>query len=100
METVSVSLHIRRRLLTFQRPSTHHELIEYMETSFGFAPHNNSALLEQIPVDVRSCNAAIRCETDSNKLSKSAGVIVALGLCIAKRFKDRVSLEYLSLQQA
>ena len=71
-----------------------------METPLGFAPHNHSTLLQQIPVNVRPCDAPIRGKADADKLSEPTGVVVPLRLRISKRLKNRVRLQNLALQQA
>lgn len=71
-----------------------------MEASFSFASYNHSAFLEQVPIDVRPCNAAVRRKTDSNKLPKSTGIVIALSLRISKRLQNGVSLKYLPFKEA
>jgi hypothetical protein len=59
-------------LLTFQGISTpRKQLVEHMEAPLTLVSENDSALLEQVPIDIRACDAAIGRKHDSNKLSKS-----------------------------
>lgn len=59
----------------------------------------DSAFLEQIPIDVCASDRAISRKAYANKLAKTTRVIVALSLRVAKGFNDRVSLQYLALEQ-
>jgi hypothetical protein len=71
---------------TFQRPTGLHQLVENMEIALSFAPHYDSTLFKQIPVDIRAGNASIEREADADEFSESTGVVVPLGLGIAERF--------------
>lgn len=71
---------------TFQCPTGLHQLVEYMKIALSFTPHHNSTLLKQIPVDIRAGNTSIRREADADEFSESAGVVISLGLGIAKGF--------------
>jgi hypothetical protein len=71
---------------TFQRPAGLHQLVEYVEIAFGFAPHYDSTLLKQIPVDICTSNASIGREADANELSKPTRIVVSLRLSVTKCF--------------
>lgn len=70
-----------------------------METTFRFASHDHSALLQQVPVNVRTSNAAVGREADADELAKPTGVVVPLSLSISKGLEDRIRLEDLSLEE-
>ena len=84
---------------TLQRPTSLHQLVKYMEIALSFAPHHNSTLLKQVPVDIRTGNASVRREANANELSESAGVVVSLSLGIAERFQDWICLKNLTFQK-
>jgi len=84
---------------TFQRPTSLHQLVEYVEIALSFTPHHDSTLLKQVPVDIRTGNASVRREANANELSESTGVVVSLRLGIAESFQDRVRLKDLAFQK-
>ena len=63
-----------------------------METALRLATDDHSALLKQIPIYVRARDAAIGREADTDELSETARVVVALRLCVSKGFKDGIGL--------
>ena len=85
---------------TFQRPTSLHQLVEYVEIALSFAPNNNSTLLKEVPVDIRTGDTSVRREADADELSESARVVVSLSLGIAKRFQDWICLKNLAFQKA
>ena len=91
--TSTLARHVASHSLlpTFQTTATFHELVEYMETPLSFAAHDDSAFLEQVPVNVRAGNAAVWREANPDELSESTGVVVALCLRVTKGLKDWIS---------
>lgn len=83
---------------TFYTAATFHQLVEYMEAPLCFAADYDSALLQQVPIDVSSRNAAIGGKADSDELSEATRVVVPLGLCITKRLEDWIGLQDLALE--
>ena len=77
---------------TFQATSALQQLVEYMEATLSFAPNDYSAFLKQIPVDIRTGDATIRCKADANELAETTRVVVPLCLSVSERFQDRVCL--------
>ena len=71
---------------TFQRPTSLHQLIEYVEIAFGFAPYYNSAFLKQIPVNICASNTPIGREADADEFPETTRVVVSLCLGVAKSF--------------
>jgi hypothetical protein len=59
-----------------------------------------SALLQQIPVNVRPRYTSVERKTNPDKLPESTRVVVPLSLRITECLKDRICLENLSLEQA
>ena len=70
-----------------------------MKVPLRLASHHHSALLQEIPVDIRTRDTAIRGERYADELPKPTGVVIPLRLCVAKRLEDRVSLQNLALKQ-
>ena len=73
-------------------------LIKHMKAPLRLAPPNNPTLLEQIPVDVRARDRAVRRERDADELAEARRVVVALRLGIAECFEDGVRLEDLAFE--
>ena len=71
-----------------------------MKISLHLGPHDDSALLEEVPVNVRTGNASIGCKANPYKLAEPTGVVIPGGLGITKGFKDRIRLKDLLLEQA
>jgi len=70
-----------------------------METSFRLAPHHNSTLLQQIPIDIRASDATVGCKANPHKLAEPTRIVVPLGLRIAECLKNRIGLENLALEK-
>jgi hypothetical protein len=70
-----------------------------MEAPLSLAPEDDPALLEEIPIDVSTGDAAVWRECNSDKFSESTGVVVALRLCVAECLQYWIRLEYLTLQK-
>lgn len=82
--------------VTFQASAgTFQELVENVETTLSLTTYDHPTLLQQIPVNVRTSNAAVRGETDLDKLSETTRVVIPLCLSITEGFKDRIGLENL-----
>ena len=86
-------------VITFEATAALHELVEYMKTPFGFAADDHPTLLEQIPINVCTRDTAIWREADTNELSETTGIVVALRLRVTKRLEDGVRLEDLPLKE-
>lgn len=86
-------------MVTFQATTALHELVEDVEAAFRFAADYHPTLLEEIPVNVGTCDTAIWRETDADELSESTGVVVPLRLRITERFEDGIGLQDLSLKK-
>lgn len=86
--------------LTFQCLTTREQLIKHMEISLRFAPHYNSTLLQEIPINVCTSNAAVWSKGNTDKLSKTTGVIVTLRLSISESLQNRVGLQDLAFKEA
>jgi hypothetical protein len=84
--------------LTFQGSASAYQLIEHMKASLGITTEYHSTLLQQVPIDISSCDTTIWCERDLYKLSKSAGIVISLGLCVSKSLKNGVRLKDLAFQ--
>ena len=88
------------RSLTFKLPApTSHKLVEDVKAPFGLAPDDHPTLLEQIPINVCTRDTAIWREADTNELSETTGIVVALRLRVTKRLEDGVRLEDLPLKE-
>ena len=74
-------------------------LVKDMKAPLRFTPHNDSAFLEQIPIDIGAGNASVRCEAYADELPKSARIVIPLGLRVPKGFEDRIGLKNLPLKQ-
>jgi hypothetical protein len=85
---------------TLQIAAADHQLVKYMKATLSLAANDDATLLQKIPVNVGSGDAAIGGESDADELAEATRVVVALGLGIAKSFEDGVGLQYLSLQEA
>ena len=83
---------------TFQGTTTFQHLIEYMEASFRRSADDDSALLKKVPVNVGAGNAPVWSKANAHELAEPTRVVVSLCLRIAKCLKNRVGLEYLTLQ--
>ena len=71
-----------------------------MEVPLRLASHDHSALLKEIPIDIRTRDTAIRGERYADELPKPTGVVIPLRLRIAKGFEDGIGLQDLALEQA
>ena len=83
-----------RQIGTFQViASTLQELVEDMETPLSLTTYNDSALLQEVPVNSRTSDATVRRKADLDKLSETTGIVIPLRLSVTERFENRVSLE-------
>jgi hypothetical protein len=71
-----------------------------MKTPLRLTSNNNPALLQQIPIDIGSCNAPIGRKANPHKLSEPTRVIIPLRLRIPKCLEDGIGLENLALKKA
>ena len=69
-----------------------------MEASFRCSANDDSALLEEVPVNVCTRNAPVWGKANAYELAKPTGVIVSLSLRIAERLENRVGLKNLAFQ--
>lgn len=79
--------------LTSQRPSSLQELIEDVERTLNLATSDDSAFLQQVPINSCACDAAIVGETDPDELSEPRGIIISGCLSISERLQDGIRLE-------
>jgi hypothetical protein len=63
-------------------------------------PHDDSALLEEVPINIRTGDASIGCKANPYKLAETTRVVILGGLGITEGFKDRIRLKDLLLEQA
>lgn len=71
-----------------------------MEIPLHLGPNNDSALLKEVPINVRASNASIGCKADPYKLAEPTGVVIPGGLSITKGLEDRIRLKDLLLEEA
>lgn len=71
-----------------------------MKVPLHFGPHDDSALLEEVPVDIRAGNASIGYKANPYELAEPTGVVILGGLGITKGFEDRIRLKDLLLEEA
>ena len=71
-----------------------------METPFRFASDNHPTLLKKIPVNVRTSDATVWREADTDELSETTRIVIPLCLRVTECLKDRIGLQDLPLEKA
>ena len=71
-----------------------------MKIPLYLGPHDDSALLEEVPINICTGNASIGCKANPYKLAEATGVVIPGSLGIPKGFEDRIRLKDLLFEQA